>query len=59
LKTDENLPSIFGVKMLKFFYADPRWKKFGYGMEKIRIRGKYPGSATLPKTQAVANPFQL
>jgi hypothetical protein len=27
--------------------SDPRWKKFGSGMEKIRIRDKHPGSATL------------
>ncbi len=40
--------------MLKFFDADPGWKKFGSGMEKMRIRGekiriryKHPGSATL------------
>jgi hypothetical protein len=25
----------FGVKMLKFFDADPEWKKFGSGMEKF------------------------
>jgi hypothetical protein len=28
----------FGVKTLKFFDADPGWKKFGSGMEKIWIR---------------------
>jgi hypothetical protein len=27
---------------------DPGWKKFESGMEKIRIRDKHPGSATLP-----------
>ncbi len=32
----------FGVKILKFFDADPGWKKIGSGMEKI-----HPGSATL------------
>ncbi len=32
----------FWVKILHFFDADP-----GYGMEKIRIRDKHPGSATL------------
>jgi hypothetical protein len=39
---------------LKFFDADPGlknsdpgWKKFGYGIENIRIRDKHPGSATL------------
>jgi hypothetical protein len=35
------------VKMLKFFDADPVWKKFGSGMEIIWIRDKHPGSATL------------
>jgi hypothetical protein len=29
-------------KILKFFNADPRWKKF-----ESRIRDKHPGSATL------------
>jgi hypothetical protein len=31
---------LFGVKILKFFDADPGWKKLGYGtrIEKIRIR---------------------
>jgi hypothetical protein len=37
----------FLVKILKFFDANPGWKKFGSGMEKIRIRDKHPGSATL------------
>jgi hypothetical protein len=27
--------------------ADPGWKKFGLGMENIRIRDEHPGSATL------------
>jgi hypothetical protein len=26
---------------------DPGWRQFGSGMEKIRIRDKHPGSATL------------
>jgi hypothetical protein len=50
----ESLLTIFGVKILKFFDANP-----GSGMEKIRIRdpgwkkfrsgirNKHPGSATL------------
>jgi hypothetical protein len=38
----ESLETIFWVKILKFFDADP-----GTGMEKIRIRDKNPGSATL------------
>jgi hypothetical protein len=36
------------AKILKFFDADPGWKKFGPGKEKSRIRDKHPGSATLP-----------
>jgi hypothetical protein len=43
----ESLETIFGVKVQKFFDADPGWKKFGSGMEKIRIRDKHPGSAIL------------
>jgi hypothetical protein len=38
----ESLETIFWVKILKFFDADP-----GSGMEKNRIRDKHPGSATL------------
>jgi hypothetical protein len=34
----ESLETIFWVKILKFFDADPGWKKFGSWMEKIRIR---------------------
>jgi hypothetical protein len=29
----ESLKTIFWVKILKFFDADPGWKKFGFGME--------------------------
>jgi hypothetical protein len=36
----ESLETFFWVKILKFFDADPGW-------EKIRIRDKHPGSATL------------
>ncbi len=44
----ESLETIFWVKMLKIFDADPvsGMKKFGSGMEKIRIWDKLPGSAT-------------
>jgi hypothetical protein len=38
----ESLKPIFWVKILKFFDADP-----GSGMEKIQIRDRHPGSATL------------
>jgi hypothetical protein len=38
----ESLETVFWVKILKFFDADP-----GSGMENIRIRDKHPGSATL------------
>jgi hypothetical protein len=37
---DDSLETIFRVKILKFFEADPGWVK-------IRIRDKHPGSATL------------
>ena len=58
----ESLEKIFGVKILKFYDADPGWKKFGSGMEKIRIRDekksrirdKHPGSAT-PHVTVCAN----
>jgi hypothetical protein len=45
----ECLETIFWVKILIFFVADPEWKKVGpgSGMEKIRIRDKHPGSVTL------------
>jgi hypothetical protein len=43
----ESLETIFWVKILKFFDADPGWKKFGSGLEKIRIRDIHPGSTTL------------
>ncbi len=48
----DSLKTIFWFKILKFFDADPGWKKFGSGMEKFRsvIRDKHPGSATLPET---------
>ncbi len=38
----ESLETIFGVKILKFFDADP-----GSGMEKFRILDKHPGSETM------------
>jgi hypothetical protein len=48
----ESLETIFGVKILKFFDADAdsgsgNLFNPGYGNEKIRIRDKHPGSATL------------
>jgi hypothetical protein len=48
----ESLKAIFWVKILKFFDADQDPGIFlslnpGSGMEKIRIRDKHPGSATL------------
>jgi hypothetical protein len=43
----ESLEPTFWVKTLKLFDADPGWKKFGSGMEKIRIRDKHLGYATL------------
>jgi hypothetical protein len=41
----ESLETIFWVIILKFFDADPGWKKFGSGNQ-----DKYPGSATLNVT---------
>jgi hypothetical protein len=53
----ESVKTIFWVKIIKFFEADPEWKKFGSGMEKFRIwdfmRDKHPGSATLTFTCVV------
>jgi hypothetical protein len=45
----ESLGTIFCVQILKFFDADPGWKKFGSGMwdgKKLGsgIRDKHPGS---------------
>jgi hypothetical protein len=40
----ESLKTFFWVKILKFFDADP-----GSGMDRIQIRDKHPGSATLVK----------
>jgi hypothetical protein len=39
----------FGLKYLNYLMRirDTGWKKYGSGMEKIRIRDKHPGSATL------------
>jgi hypothetical protein len=46
--------TVFGVKIRYLnslvWIRDPGWKKFGSGMEKCLIRGKHPGSATLPTT---------
>jgi hypothetical protein len=41
-----SVETIFWVKILKFYDANPGWKKFGSGMKKIRIRDKHPGFAT-------------
>jgi hypothetical protein len=49
----ESLETIFWVKILKFFDADPGWKICGSRMEKNRIRDKHFGSATLLKIQIV------
>jgi hypothetical protein len=40
----KSLETIYWVKILKFFDANPGWKKFG-----SRIRDKHPGSTTLIK----------
>ncbi len=38
---------------------DPGWKKFGSGMEKIRIRDKHLGSATLNYTGSGSDLFDM
>ncbi len=38
---------------------DPGWKKFGSGMEKIRIRDKHPGYATLYRPVLLVVVLQL
>jgi hypothetical protein len=50
----ESLETIFWVKMLKFFDVDPGWKKFESGMEKILIRDKHLGSATLTLSRRIS-----
>ena len=51
----ESLETNFWVKILKFFTADPGWKKF-----KSEIRNKHPGSATLVYSNLeVKNPCVL
>jgi hypothetical protein len=49
----QSLGTIFWVKILKFFDADP-----GSGMEKIRIRDKHPGSATLLRSDPICSVFR-
>jgi hypothetical protein len=38
-----SLETIFWVKILKFFYADSRMKKFGSGIQVGKIRIRDPG----------------
>jgi hypothetical protein len=38
----QSLETIFWVKIFEFFNSDTGWKKFGSGMEKIRIRDPDP-----------------
>jgi hypothetical protein len=42
-----SLATIFWGLILKFFDADPEWKKIGSGIGKIQIRDKHPASSTL------------
>jgi hypothetical protein len=61
----ESLETVFGVKILKFFEADPGsgmeknldpgWKKLGPGMEKIGIRDKQRGFATLGEEPVIGS----
>jgi hypothetical protein len=46
----ESLETIFALKYLNFFYADPGWKILGSVIEKNRIQDKHPVSATLSLT---------
>jgi hypothetical protein len=34
-ESGSGMKPFFWVKTLKFFDADPGWKKFGYGIEKM------------------------
>ncbi len=45
----ESLETNFWVKILFLFDADSGWKKFGSGMENIRIRDKHIGYAKLKR----------
>ena len=52
----ESLEAIFWVKILKFFDADPGWKKIRIrDGQKVGsgIRDKHPGSVTLPKNMRI------
>jgi hypothetical protein len=49
----KSLETRFWVKIPKFFDADPGWKKFGSGMEKIGILDKHPGSASLIRSNYI------
>jgi hypothetical protein len=49
----KSLETRFWVKIPKFFDADPGWKKFGSGMEKIGILDKHPGSASLLRSNYI------
>jgi hypothetical protein len=33
----ESIETVFWVKLLKFFYADPGWQKFGSGIRDGKI----------------------
>ncbi len=43
----ESLETIFWVKILIFFDADPGWKKFGSGIRDGKKSDPDPGTATL------------
>ncbi len=49
----ESLETMFWIKILKFFDANPVSR-----MEKMRIRNKHPGSATLERS-SVADPWNF
>jgi hypothetical protein len=50
-RISESLETIFGVKILKFFDADPGWKKLEFGN-----RDKHSGSATLKLGTDITRP---
>jgi hypothetical protein len=54
----ESLETIFWAKILQFYDANTGCKKFGSGIEKIRIRDKQQGSATLLRSENFSSETQ-
>jgi hypothetical protein len=57
----QSLETVFWVKILKFFDADPGWKNSDLGWKKSgsEIRDKHPGSPTLEILKYIFLPFSL